>query len=304
MRKEERIRHFKELTGSKARKLSTLHQAVIQYLAEHPAQPIYKRGNRDVTLHPRWKECTLERKADRAAAHFGVWRRDVADQYAQELTLQYVDIERAGRCYRQSRSRWAGGGRFVQMYVREIPDCCGRSRRAWSYNGKWSGTDSFLDFCVTARAVQIFPSLIVGGLVTLDATPVEGHPRAYGAVWAEQGKGFNIKPVQGFIIKGYHAKTNNFKAALKKVAEARRAALQTIMRRRADRANHSSIWVSYEDSIRGGNCPSGTKAFAHTVARAIGAAGDFAVRADVLLRIRNDGYTRRAVRAAEMRYRT
>jgi hypothetical protein len=62
------------------------------------------------------------------------------------------------------------------------------------------------------------------------------------------------------------------------------------------------IWVSVEDSLAAGNCKAGTQNFVSTVLEKLQPAGEIgAVRADVLLSIRNDDFTRRAARVAALR---
>jgi len=63
----------------------------------------------------------------------------------------------------------------------------------------------------------------------------------------------------------------------------------------------AAVWVSIEDSLRGGNCRAATEAYAERVWQHIGARGPCGVRSDVLLELRNDEFTRRAVAAAVAR---
>jgi hypothetical protein len=60
-----------------------------------------------------------------------------------------------------------------------------------------------------------------------------------------------------------------------------------------------AIWVDEAASRRSGNCQFGTEAAAKRIRMAIGDVG--AVRADVLLSMRDDGFTRRAIAAAAHR---
>ena len=60
-------------------------------------------------------------------------------------------------------------------------------------------------------------------------------------------------------------------------------------------------YVSTDDSVAAGNCKPATDQFASEVWRQIGASGPCAVRADIVLAIRDDSYTRRAVGVASTR---
>lgn len=66
-------------------------------------------------------------------------------------------------------------------------------------------------------------------------------------------------------------------------------------------ASMQRVWVGVEDSLRAGNCEPITAQVARKVWGEIGAVGPCAVRADVLLGVRDNGYVRRAVVAASMR---
>lgn len=60
-----------------------------------------------------------------------------------------------------------------------------------------------------------------------------------------------------------------------------------------------AIWVDADASIRSGNCPAGTDAMASRVRAVVGPVS--AVRADVLLSLRDDAFTRRAITASAKR---
>lgn len=198
--------------------------------------------------------------------------------------------------YRVAESRWAGGDHSTFWSIADAPKCWAKSERVWSGNGKWSGNDSMAFFYVTARAVAITKgSLTIGGLVTLDLERVA--PREYRAVWAEQSRGVSLKAVQGWIIRGHHITGGTLEAARKKAAKARAAQLESAKAQRDQRRSHRDykrVWVGVNDSLSAGNCPQGTAQMQRLICRALG--GDIgAVRADVLLKHRDDHFTRRAV---------
>lgn len=75
-------------------------------------------------------------------------------------------------------------------------------------------------------------------------------------------------------------------------------AVRAIKKRRAEVIsfnNPENIWVQVEDSYNAGNCRPATDSFAKEYLDKIGAGGDVCTRADLLLSIRNDAYTKRAV---------
>lgn len=209
--------------------------------------------------------------------------------------------------YRKSNSSWAGGEHFENVHaVRHGQgECSGSSERVWSANGKWSGNDS----TVTFRIEETVPDhmVVVGGLVTLAAECV--GVREYRATWAEQSRGFDLKAVDGFIIRGHHVRGNDLNKARVSAATARRATLATRIADRQKRStqrahdrelNLNTVWVTMADSLAVGNCVPATTAQAQRIKELLG--GNVgAVRADVLLKIRDDYYVRRAIARAIQR---
>ncbi|TAL13916.1 hypothetical protein EPN95_04485 [Patescibacteria group bacterium] len=82
-----------------------------------------------------------------------------------------------------------------------------------------------------------------------------------------------------------------------KRASALRERAELILRTPGQADRH---YVAIEDSLAAGNCRTQTEAFAQQARTEIGAIGPCAVRADVILRIRDDSYSRRAVLQAIM----
>jgi hypothetical protein len=181
-----------------------------------------------------------------------------------------------------------------------VPDAKCWSNRAWSRNGKWSGTNSSAKLSITARCYETFGSnLIIGGLVTLDCEPV--GVREYRATWAEQGMGFALKVVQGWFIRGYHVEGGTLEAARRKEEKARRERLAARQVAKLGMAgvDLSQVWVTRGDSVRAGNCSAGTDSFINRYADALG--GRSSIPADELLRLSDDQYTRAAVLRAAIR---
>jgi len=64
--------------------------------------------------------------------------------------------------------------------------------------------------------------------------------------------------------------------------------------------NLDKIWVNFNDSINAGNCPKGTSDFVRQNKIELDKIGG--LRADYLLQLRNDNFTKRAVQEAAKRY--
>jgi len=202
--------------------------------------------------------------------------------------------------YRRSASNWAGGDHFVEVDIGQVPDAKCWSNRAWSRNGKWSGTNSSASLCITPACYEAFGSnLVIGGLITLDCEPV--GTREYRATWAAQGKGFALNVVEGWIIGGYHVEGGTLEAARRKAEKARRERLATLQVAKLGMAgvDLSQVWVTRGDSVRAGNCPAGTNSFINRYADVL--AGRTSIRADELLKLADDQYTRAAVLRAVTR---
>lgn len=226
--------------------------------------------------------------------------------------LQSLGVELAKSWpLRKAESRWAGGEHYVRVHLSDTPGCRCEMEREWSKNGKWSGNNSFAYLAVTARALVLFPTLRTpdGGIV-LDAQKV-GH-REYRMTWVDQGRGTAIKPCAGWWIRGYHSSKPTLEQARREAEKARHKAAGVRKEERARKrveeacraasmASMRRIWVGVEDSLRAGNCEPITKQVAARVWGKIDAVGPCAVRADVLLGVRDDAYARRAVVAASMR---
>lgn len=89
----------------------------------------------------------------------------------------------------------------------------------------------------------------------------------------------------------------------KKARQCVRDAVRAFRKRRRElvalkESGMDKVFVSLEDSLSSGNCETDSKYFAHHIWKKIGATGECAVRADIVLAARNDNYTRRAVSAA------
>ena len=269
--------------------------------------PLYQRGEKRL-----WSRGPVaatnyicERRGARCARRLGyVWEQGAA--YAEADRLNRSICERASDYlatrwpYRRSRSSWAGGGHTISVTI-GTPGISGGSLQVWSRNGKWRGTNSYANITTTWETLYLYPTLATpDGLVVVAAREIS--PREHEITWAEQGRGFGLNPVSGYLIRGRHVRAKNIEAARKKVARIRREAAGKYWaaRRLATQAKH--IWVSVVDSLAAGNCRAATENYRRELEREIAQGKIGAIRGDILLGLRNDIYTRRAVRVAAQRY--
>lgn len=230
---------------------------------------------------------------------------DVARQAPQALYLELASqVERRltdAWPYRRSTSGWAGGEHAVAVKIGPAPSANGCSDKVWSNNGKWSGTNSYAGLTVTTSCLDALRGdTVIGGLVTLDCEQV--GPREFRAAWAEQSRGFDLKVVHGWLIRGYHVAGGTLNRARKIAAEARRSAAERLLAARARGGlppDLRGIAVRREDSLAAGNCAAGTDSFIRSVDGLL--AGRKEVPATELLALRNDVHTQRAVMQARRR---
>jgi len=252
----------------------------------------------------------IEARADRVARNFGYWSMEDAEALAASLTRPY--LARAAAAleaawpYRKSESKWAGGKHDVSVALGDKYSIGARceSSRAWSRNGKWSGTNSEAVITTDLPTLLEFPTLMTrDGLALCRAEKI--GPREYRVRWIEQSTGVSLKTAEGYLIRGYHVRAPGIESARKKAAAARTQSVAATIRarqaqqtKRAGLASLKSVWLSVEDSIAAGNCKPSTDQFAARIWHQIGASGPCAVRADIVLMTRDDYYTRRALGAA------
>lgn len=138
--------------------------------------------------------------------------------------------------YRVSESRWAGGEHSTDVVVVQTPTAGGArgdSSRAWSSNGKWSGTNSSHQITVDwswLRTVCTRGIATVDGMLTLSARTCDGlrdDETAYTARWVQQGRGVSLQTRDGVIYRAgeewMHAQTLQ---GARRVAAGRIAAVQ------------------------------------------------------------------------------
>jgi len=190
--------------------------------------------------------------------------------------------------YRQSESNWAGGEHEVRVRVADDrrPDCGGWADKAWSSNGKWSGSNSV--HSITVRSdweSEVFGRglAVVDGLFTLDAHPVEVPDSVagdvvelYDATWAVQSKGVGVRSERGLIAVSdegwrFHASSTRalrrgYNRRARQEADAEVARLSStrdaeeFLARLEEGERH--LEVTLADSSAAGNCSTGSRDWA------------------------------------------
>ena len=218
-----------------------------------------------------------------------------ADRAVSEIIRSVLDWP-----YRRSESSWAGGEHGIQVTLGDTPDAECSGYRVWSSNGKWSGQNSIAKLAITRRCFDLLgKNLTIGGLVTLDADEIE--PRVFRAVWAEQGRGFSLKLVEGWIVRGFHSTADTLEKAKRAANNARKkiAEIELAKRITLDGVDLKTLFVRRSDSIKAGNCSAGTDSFIRTMKNLIGVAKE--ISAYTLLRMRDDYHVRLAIHMAQAR---
>ena len=190
--------------------------------------------------------------------------------------------------------KWAGGSNHFKVRHQEslTPSFDVQSDKVWSDNGKWAGLDGYFYLTMNVFKQQFD---VIGGLLTITTKSHTGREKE--CWWLEQSRGYTVKLVQGYLIRGYHiaktAKVNSLEAARLIVGKRRTEAARRILKSREKNFAHrinsaqkmqllSTIWITPQDSIDAGNCPAGTHAFRKRYQQKHGYGNVGAVRADEL----------------------
>ena len=202
---------------------------------------------------------------------------------------------------RTACSAWAGGKTemfFAYDSQLKQPICETTTLKAWSSNGKWSGNNLHIRLLLPTQG---WTTDLIGGVFTISRkVDRKRNPKAYTAYWLVQSRGYSVKVVKGFVVRGYHIEGNDINKANKKVAKIRSEAAQNLLKNRIMLKDAATVWVTVNDSIKSGNCTFGTENFVKELQKNLHTNGMLgAVRGDVILRVRNDFYTRRAIAIAE-----
>lgn len=148
---------------------------------------------------------------------------------------------------------------------------------------------------------------VIGGLITIVGELVGNGLRR--CEWIMSGSGYNnIQRVSGYLAGDYHFHAASLKEAKEKskihYKEIREAKAKERQFAYALKRKDTRTWVIYEDSRNGGNCESGTKAFAAGIDFSLSNSG--AIRADFLLKKATEknvvNYAMKAINSAKLRY--
>lgn len=315
---KENVIEIARARGSRAQTIP----AAIRYLKSHPLQFSFTRKGlprgldvdhwiRGLQDKIDYQESKLHTRAMEFCRCLKLKTREEAIQIAKKrdkTRLKRIEgFLKSHYPYRTSKSQWAGGDHHISVYF-GTPACQGWATKEWSRNGKWRGTNSHARFDITRRVLRHFPQAVTpDGLVVMDAKKI--GPREYQIVWAEQSRGFDLKTIEGFLIKGFHVKNIDLEKARRKAAQERTKTLTVRLQEREQKQNYrkelrnlTHIWVGFDDSIQAGNCKTATENFNRQVNEILGGGKVGGLRADYLISIRDDVYVRRAIAAASRRY--
>jgi hypothetical protein len=200
---------------------------------------------------------------------------NTTETWDSTITAASLAWEQCG--YRRSESRWVGGDHAVDVRVDlntiATPWAGGKSEKVWHHRKVRSGTNSRHDVRLGAdwlAAVYGAGLAVVDGMFTLEArrrSDVHAGEEAWTATWVEQGAGFGLKNVHGFILRrdGLTVHGSTMRAARatwtrRAAARATEAAAQAAEVESDDQfaARLVGVVVSIADSRAAGNCGSGT----------------------------------------------
>jgi hypothetical protein len=123
-----------------------------------------------------------------------------------------------------------------------------------------------------------------------------------------KGEKFGIDSENGYFLEyrgeKYHfgfVKKYDFEEARNAIKIRRITKIENVRKEKVFHENLKKVFVTKQDSIKSGNCPAGTENFYKNLDLVKKGFRIRAIRADVLLNIRNDAYTQRAVNEAAKR---
>lgn len=191
---------------------------------------------------------------------------------------------------RKAESAWAGGDNIFNVVVDEKEvSLTADSNRVWSKNGKWSGNDMYVSLHAPEKMLKNLVIVQIHGVLSFfEKNKQKKNSKAFPCYWVEQSRGFSVKLIAGFCVRGQHIIAPDLKTAIKKVATQREKTAKALIAsrnaKRIEKIKLCGTWVTIDDSLKAGNCLPGTQNFFNRViVPAFGQAG--AVRADALLEL-------------------
>jgi hypothetical protein len=107
--------------------------------------------------------------------------------------------------FRKAESRWAGGNNYWKIKQGKYVSSSGKSERAWSLNGKWSGNDASFTVGVSYNWIKnVYESgiAVLNGKLTTHAKRIECDVpgiKLFEARWLSQSRGFGVNVHDGYI---------------------------------------------------------------------------------------------------------
>lgn len=150
-----------------------------------------------------------------------------------------------------------------------------------SETNDWKGYSRSTKFPMVVRSLHLtirrgYSLFVIGGLITF----VKGDKidrRGMACEWIEQGKAIaDIRTVKGYLVRGEHIEAKSLKEAQEVSAERRTLLLaQAVaehkkLRIRNQQKADGTLMITFEDSLKSGNCRPGTASFKHKYEEAIG----------------------------------
>lgn len=154
--------------------------------------------------------------------------------------------------------------------------------------GRYRARHGYQSIYLTVKEAQRVK--VVGGLITIfDKELAKGIWKVRWYESTGQKQYFDLSVISGFLFDNYHFYARNDKEAIRKGRELQKEAKDLERRKKlldkhikvVDSLPLSRIWVSFEDSLKGGNCAPGTYEFARNIGIDLKTVG--AVRADVIV---------------------
>jgi len=202
--------------------------------------------------------------------------RQRTDYWSIPLAQRVANVKRARRAkcvsenYRQTESQWVGGKRSITIRTSTESFAEGITEKVWHDKKVRSGTNSFLTVAFSPTwYTDVYKKgiAVVSGMVTTHAS--ELAPGVWHASWVEQGRGFSLRAVTGYIVvvDGTAAHGATESAARQSLhrrspayRESHEARFRTLRERleRGDAGDYAEVAVTFADSLRAGNCETGT----------------------------------------------
>lgn len=211
----------------------------------------------------------------------------------RSVEREVKDLFRAN--YRLAGSGWVGGENKITVSIGDEPKAFARSHKVWHRKHAWSGTDLEVGITVSPswrRSVHAHGLAVLDGLLTAHAGPVKrrGDVEAYPATWVRQRRGLSVRDESGWVARhrpsgtSYHLPGGDAARAMaglrrkmrnqaipqeeqderrRRIREARQARLERLMEKlaRYDLSDVGHIVVTRRDSLKAGNCETGTDQF-------------------------------------------